>query len=211
MLSKEKLKRILRYRDIMDAQTGLIGEILVRYVLCDRYGLKNEAIEFVNNDFGKPSLRSIKSIKFNISHSGEWVVCAVGEREIGIDIEMVRPIDIHIAKRVFTAQEYNKIKNTKEEHRLECFYRLWTCKESYIKALGSGLSTALNSFSIEEKQSSIKVRMDGEDSNFTIRRYFIDKNYEMAVCSPGESFPDEVNIFSFECLFDKIQRLYLNH
>jgi len=206
LLSKEKREKILRFRNYEDAQRGLIGDILVRKIVCNRTGLRNEDIEFINNKFGKPFLKNTNKIKFNISHSGKWVVCAISEKDIGIDIERIQPIDINFVKRIFTIKENEEIMRINKELQLKYFYELWTCKESYIKALGEGLSIALNSFSIQIKENCISIRTDRDLNNFFPRMYNIDKNYKMAVCSTENSSPDEVNMISLEDLIEEMRQ-----
>ncbi|MDR1059826.1 MAG: 4'-phosphopantetheinyl transferase superfamily protein, partial [Clostridiales bacterium] len=87
---------------------------------------------------------------FNISHSGRHVVCALCDAPVGIDVEIVRPIDMNIANRFFSADERGRLfSEPADGHgRLELFYSIWTRKESFIKMTGEGLSRPLGSFSV---------------------------------------------------------------
>ena len=94
---------------------------------------------------GKPYFANYKDIYHNVSHSGDWWVCAYGESEIGLDLQQNgRKDNMKLAKRFF--------------HPLECawlsgkepsqFYRVWAYNESYLKYTGEGLARDLDSFSV---------------------------------------------------------------
>lgn len=89
---------------------------------------------------GKPYLREYP-LYFNLSHSGEYVVCAVSDREIGVDIQKYSGMNIiRIAKRFFSEEECSTLEvcGTEEEKR-QFFFRLWVRKEAYGKLLGKGI------------------------------------------------------------------------
>lgn len=87
---------------------------------------------------GKPYLKSNRNVFFNISHCHELGVCTVSDAEIGIDAENIRTWNPQVAKRVFSDRENNFLENT--ENKDEAFFRLWTLKESFVKAIGIGIS-----------------------------------------------------------------------
>lgn len=95
---------------------------------------------------GKPYLTDVDDFHFNISHSGRWVVIAYGRSPVGVDVQEFRSRDLEgIARRFFTADEQAYVHTNPNG-----FFRVWTGKESYIKYLGTGLKTPLNSFSVLE-------------------------------------------------------------
>ncbi len=95
---------------------------------------------------GKPYLTDVEDFHFNISHSGRWVVIAYGSSPVGVDVQEFRSRDLEgIARRFFTADEQAYVQTYPDG-----FFRIWTGKESYIKYLGTGLKTPLNSFSVLE-------------------------------------------------------------
>ena len=95
---------------------------------------------------GKPYLLEYPDFFYNISHSGDYAVCAAADSPIGVDIQKLRKPDMRIAERRFTEDEYNYI--CKDEDRN--FFRIWTRKESILKADGAGITIPLNSFSVME-------------------------------------------------------------
>jgi 4'-phosphopantetheinyl transferase len=107
-------------------------------------GREDYRLEYGEN--GKPYLTDGEGVHFNLSHSGRWVVIAYGATPVGVDVQELRANGLEvIARRFFTADE-----RTYAQRDAESFFRIWTGKESYIKYLGAGLKTPLNSFSVLE-------------------------------------------------------------
>ncbi|MDG3044571.1 hypothetical protein OE903_14005 [Bacillus sp. B6(2022)] len=86
---------------MIDARRTLLGEVLIRHIIHEMYALPMEQIIFETEGNGKPVVRQIPSFHFNLSHSGDWVVGAVDDAPVGIDIEEIKPIDLAIAERFF--------------------------------------------------------------------------------------------------------------
>ena len=112
----------------------------------------NEHIRVISDRYGKPFLESHKNIHFNLSHTDNCVACATAKEPVGVDVEMVKPIEIDLADRFFTSNECDYIDCGLDEYKLERFYRIWTRKESYVKMLGKGLFVPLNSFEVLENK-----------------------------------------------------------
>lgn len=203
-ITKEKHERISRFRRYEDAQRALIGDILIRYLLCRKLKIKNKKLIFNTNEFGKPFLSSHNDIHFNVSHSGEWVVCCIDNLPVGIDIEQIKPIDMSIAEKFFSKQEFTELMCKESIKRESYFYDLWTLKESYIKAVGKGLSIQLDSFTICIEQKNITLCSANEPNNYYFKQYFIDNNYKMAVCSRKNEFTDEIKFICINELYDEV-------
>lgn len=132
---------------------GILRKILANYLKIEPI-----TINFTNNEFGKPSLSSHETLNFNISHSNDVALLAFTKNHpIGIDVEFNRQnVEIaEIATRFFTPEEANTINNLPVELQLEHFFTYWTCKEAFIKAIGKGLSYALNKFKVDIKNFKI--------------------------------------------------------
>jgi len=145
LVSQEKQDRIKKFRCFQDAQNCLLGDILARVEICRATGLNCRQIDFSLNPYGKPFLTNSPHIHFNTSHAGHYIACAVANTPVGIDIELMRPIDLKIAQRFFATDE---IKYVMDSDQLDRFYEIWTKKESYVKFDGQGLYKPLFSFSI---------------------------------------------------------------
>src|SRR5688572_20859640 len=90
-------------------------------------------------------------LRFNLSHAGERALIAVSlGREVGVDIEEVRPIEsLTLADRFFAPAEFRAIEALSPAARTDAFFRCWTRKEAFIKAHGAGLSAPLDSFEVD--------------------------------------------------------------
>lgn len=156
---------------------SLAAGLLLDYALRE-YGLCERDMEYTENEHGKPFFANRPDIKFNLSHSGGYAVCAVSDTEIGIDAEKYGDAKdtLEIAKRYFTAGEYEYIKNSADTKTT--FFSLWTRKESLLKAIGTGLSGGLKSY--EVLADEIKVR----DTKFYFSQIGGYENISITVCAP---------------------------
>jgi 4'-phosphopantetheinyl transferase len=185
-----KVQRFLKYED---AARSLIGDRLAREVIAMHNGLSIFDIHFEVDRYGKPHVMNLKEpIYFNVSHSGEWIVCAIDVLPVGIDVEKIKPIDLQITLPYFSGQERGQLMSIPLEQRLAYFFELWTMKESYIKAEGKGLSIPLNSFTIKKSGSSSELIMDDRLSDYHLKQYDIAAAYKLAVCSKRDVFPKHV-------------------
>lgn len=183
-VSQERQSRLRRFAKIDDTYRSLIGDLLVRFVFQKRYGLIGGDLKIGTNDYGKPFLPEYPSFHYNISHSGEYVVCVVHDDAVGVDIEYIGPFDLHLAKELFTQDEYQEV--LANEDSLAVFYDIWTLKESYIKAVGQGLSKSLKGFSIK-KHTNEAIQITDMQTNrlitdYVCRQYKVE-NYRLAVCA----------------------------
>lgn len=194
-ISSEKRQKIRRLINKEDKIRSLIGDLLIRTVLIDELNIPNHNLIFDINLYGKPFLINYPNINFNLSHSGDYVVCAFDCECIGIDIEEIKNIDfIEIAKNFFTSKEYYFILNQKDHLQLETFYEIWTSKESYIKCRGQGLSISLNSFDVDRYHNKeFKIFDNIEYNEYFIKFYNLDFNYKLAICSRNREFSEYIN------------------
>jgi len=138
-----------RDRDRYIAARGILRDLLGKYLRC-----APQSIEFAYGPYGKPALAGADSrpaICFNLSHSHGLAAVAIGqEREVGIDVELIRAefASEAIAKRYFSAKEIDELSRLPAELRTEGFFLCWTRKEAYIKAKGDGLQIPLDSFDV---------------------------------------------------------------
>ncbi len=197
-VSPEKSDRILRFYKREDAERGLISDLLARYLSGSQLGIENQQITFGFNEYGKPFLKDHPQFHFNISHSGEWVVCATDRRPLGIDVEMIQSVDFNIAKRFFSPAEYLRLIGKDGPERLSSFFDLWTLKESYLKATSKGLATDLASFSIIIDNDEINIISANDTGIYYFKQYNIDLRYKLAVCAQHNDFANEVNLIDWE-------------
>lgn len=188
LVSQQKQARIERFRHKRDAMRCLLGDLLSRYALCAKSGLRNHQLKFDVNPYNKPFLAEPAGFHYNISHSGKWVVCAVGDQPVGIDIEQVKEIDLDVANTVFTKEEYDSFIDQDQEHRLSYFYTMWVIKESYMKADGRGMSLPLKSFTIKINDCKILIDTENELKACFFKTYIIDDQHIASICSTEDAF-----------------------
>ena len=139
-VEKDKQEHIKRLKFKNDKDLTMVGDILAKAAIQKVFGIAVADMKFEVGEFGKPFLVSHKDVYFNISHSGNIVVCAVHDKPVGIDIQKMNDVNFEsIAKRVFTKNEQDVFFSTPQETQKEQFYKTWTAKESYIKFLGTGV------------------------------------------------------------------------
>ncbi len=144
------------------------------------HGFRERDAELIYGQYGKPYVKD-KSIFFNLSHSGEYAVCAVSDREVGIDIQEMGALKMKVARRYFTENECKYILSQPDSDKAaDMFYRLWSLKESFVKAVGLGINLPFKSFEIiPEKKVMVLHTFNEKKYKFTERD--ID-NYKLAVC-----------------------------
>lgn len=155
-LCLEEQEKASRFRRETDRQSSIAARGALRVLLSIYTGIPAAEIGFDYSENGKPHVAD-SDIDFNVSHSGEWVVLAIGRnRNIGVDIEMVkREMDVmSIASRYFTSADIELIENAEDQHAV--FFRLWARKEAYVKACGSTLFSELSGFSVPMEEGGEK-------------------------------------------------------
>lgn len=196
-ISPLKKEVISNYYREKDQQRSLIAELLVRMVLIQRCGMKNQEISFIHSENGKPMLVGTETFHFNSSHAGEWVVCAFDSSEIGVDVEKVKTANLAISQSFFSEEEHLDICNAPDPN--DRFFDYWTLKESFIKNSGKGLSQGLNSFTILFSESTIRVMLEGKMlENVYLKQYFLDEGYKLAVCASSAVLPETIRYCSLD-------------
>ena len=185
-VSDQRRNRVETLYNSEKAKQQLVSESLIRMVVRKEMGMKE--IGFGACPHGKPFIVGLPNFYYNLSHSGEWVVCATDRAPIGIDIEMVRPVNIDLARLYFSTAEYRSLIGKTEPEKNRLFFDLWTLKESYIKAKGGGLTIPLDSFTIYSEQGRIRVlSQDGPEEVF-FKRYELGLSYRVSACACNDDF-----------------------
>ena len=166
----DELQRADRFRvgDLRNhyvAARGMMRDVLGRYL-----GTSPQSLAFTYAAHGKPSLAAPwheTGLQFNLAHSHGAAILAVARGEsVGVDIEQIRPMPNAgaLMERFFAKEEINEWKSLPDEQRLEAFFRGWTRKEAYLKAIGSGLSFPLDRFciSLDPSRPPQVLSIDGD-------------------------------------------------
>jgi 4'-phosphopantetheinyl transferase len=134
------------------AARGALREVLGRALSCSP-----AAVELRTAAHGKPQVAG-SPLRFNISHSGARALIALGLCEVGVDIELPRARRTDdIARRFYAPGENERLFALGDAPRADAFFRLWTCKEAFLKATGEGLSRSTRSFEIELREGRARL------------------------------------------------------
>ncbi len=147
MMSGERQKKVDAYLFPKDRRLSLGAGILFHRGL-SAYGLDGRETAVAYGENGKPYLPEHPHIHFNLSHSGNMAMAVFAGVEAGCDVERIREADMELAEKFFTPQEYAYLAGQRQEMQDWAFYRLWTLKESFVKAVGAGLGMEMDSFGI---------------------------------------------------------------
>ena len=149
-LDEAERARAGRFHFEKHRQNFVVGRGVLRLLLGRYLETRPEEVRFEYGAQGKPAL-SAGSLRFNASHSGELAVYAfVNDCDVGIDVELIKG-DFEteeIAERFFSASEIDVLRALPLTDKPAGFFRCWTRKEAYIKAIGSGLSHPLDQFDV---------------------------------------------------------------
>lgn len=181
-VSKDRQLSIQKFHFDVDRKRSMFAEVLLRFLLDRHLSIREQDLSFKKNQYGKPSLLKYEAVHYNCSHSGDWVLCAVGDAPLGVDVEVIKSGDLDIAKRFFTGEEYTWLQELNGKERDIAFYKLWTLKESYVKALGKGLAIPLDSFSFYFGDS-IELKTDTPDSGgYSFWSEQLDQSHMASLC-----------------------------
>jgi 4'-phosphopantetheinyl transferase len=154
VLTPTERARAQRYVFEHHRRRWIVSRATLRLLLSRYLDTEPTLFEFDLNEFGKPSLATPykeMNIEFNLSHSAEIALYAfTRERLVGVDVEYMRAdLDFDgMARHSFSLQEQHVLRNLVGEEKRRTFFRGWTCKEAYAKALGKGFSQAFDQFSV---------------------------------------------------------------
>ena len=121
-----------------------------------RWGAGRKKVGFRYGAHGKPQLAG-SPLHFNISHSGDLALIALAHVELGVDVELPRPRRTDaIARRFYAPGEVERLFAIEDAAaRADAFFRLWTCKEAFLKVTGEGLSRSTQSYEIAPDRSRL--------------------------------------------------------
>ncbi|MDR3566293.1 MAG: 4'-phosphopantetheinyl transferase superfamily protein [Negativicutes bacterium] len=189
--------RALRFRQ--DQERSLLAGLLLRQIIIDNVG--TEPVHFEFNPFGKPSLVGCSSFHFNLSHAGNWIVCAIDHQPIGVDVEKMEVVACaSLARVAFSLEEQQLLQGKSGAVQLDYFYAVWTMKESYCKAVGQGLSMSPEKVTIRIDDQGWGSIAPPEKTRWRLRQYPVEPGYKLAVCASHEAFPEDVTLIDWRQL-----------
>lgn len=167
-LSEYRRARLESVRPDASRRCGIGAELLLNRAITDWWSDFPLPLDIVTLEHGKPALRG-GEVYIGLSHSGAYAAAAVCDEDFGLDIQRDMPPNIALARRFFAADEQEYIARAADAGL--AFTEIWCRKESYIKALGTGLATPLPSFSVMDMPGIWHCALDG---------------CQLAVCVPGQ-------------------------
>ena len=202
-LSAERKEKVCRYRFLKDRVLSIGAEVLLRKALTD-CGIVIPEIRYGFETDGKPFIKGLERVDFNISHSEDLVMVAVSENRIGCDIEKMTDIDLDIVKKFFFREEYEDIAALPDsEERNGLFFRYWTLKESFMKVTGLGMKLPLDSFSIIIGKNGTAVRQNVDSKNYDFAEINAFPGYKCALCVEGKLGGIQLKTVDFREIFNK--------
>lgn len=168
-LPGESQEKIGRFVNRQDKLLHLIGKLLLRDAL-QHFGFDKQVLHEIRySPYLRPYIPSC-NVDFNISHSGNYVLCAIGRGvRLGIDIEMIRTIDLSDFEEVMNADQWQAISGSPDGIRT--FFDYWTIKESVIKADSRGMSIPLKDIHI------VHSTAECDGNRWFLKQLDIDSNY----------------------------------
>lgn len=164
---------ICRYHRWEDQQRNLFGKLLLRTAL-QEIGSHLTLENILYTGYQKPYFTG--EVNFNISHSGDYVICAVSETEIvGVDIEEIKSISFSDFDSEFSAVELAMIYSAPDS--LNAFYHLWTQKEAFLKALGKGLQVPLREVHVQ------RGKIDFNQKTWHLTNATFDESHPLHLCT----------------------------
>ncbi len=137
---------------------------------------------------GKPCLLEHPDVHFNLSHSGEMAMCIMGGETCGCDMEKIREMDLKLSKRFFAASEDAYIRESEDPQ--DSFFRIWTLKESFMKATGEGFRRPLSSFEMVMRDN---IHVKGAPEWF-FHELAMNEGYRASCCMRSSDKPELLEI-----------------
>jgi len=173
------------------ATFALRRQVLSQYLAC-----APEELAFRSGPWGKPELKESNSdLHFNGSHSRQYLLLAVGRHPLGVDIQQHKTTNtgyLRLAERFFAKAEVEILAAQDPKQRQQLFYRLWTRKEAFVKALGKGISFGLRRFSVSAEEAGMHCLLSVDDSATLARPWtlgsipLVEQDYSAALAVKAE-------------------------
>ena len=189
ILNSEETARAQRFIKPQHQQRFTVARGMLR-ILLGRYLQQDPStLQFHFNKYGKPYLQTSSNIEFNLSHSNNLALLAIGQQyPLGVDIEYFsqRPF-IDIAKIMFSPNELEYLNNASPEQHTPIFFNIWTQKEAVIKACGIGLTYPTKTFDVSINTDNMLLLQDPvTQTSWQLHTFNLQEHYASALCAaPG--------------------------
>ncbi len=177
-LSGYRIKKASGYRLETDKLLCLAAGIALNKGLKE-FNLKEKDLTIKENLYGKLYFEERDDIKFNLSHSKDTAIAVISSKEVGCDIEKLRKYNEKLSYKYFSKEENDFINKSKNKD--ESFTRIWTLKESFLKAIGIGLIQNMNEFSIIPNETHVEIKQNIDKRKWSLKEIKIGDNY-ISIC-----------------------------
>jgi 4'-phosphopantetheinyl transferase len=189
-LSAREHARRRSFKDPEHGRRWATGRGFLREVLGAAAGVKPSEVVIRYGEHGKPRIDSNEGLEFNLSHSGSLALLVLGLCPVGADIERHKPRRwADVARRFYAPGEQERLFAPPEEDQEARFFRIWTCKEAFLKCTGEGLSRSLRSYEMELSGDGARLAWarDVEASEYSVFPIDPRPGYSAAAVARGRS------------------------
>ena len=176
ILHLEEQKRAYRYHREADKQRFIITRAYLRLLLSKYLSIAPHNLFFETEVNGKPYVKLLSGIiHYNVSHSGDYALIAICTEKVGIDVELINP-DVHYEDIMEISFNPDEIAHVHEsQNPIFDFYKIWTRKESLLKALGSGIDDTITNAPGLGGDHFLKTAMISDKDNYFIQTFSVDE------------------------------------
>ena len=186
-LSNDEIVRANKFRFPEHRQRFVAARGILRQLLANYLNIRPEKVVFDYGDRGKPKLvqsNNCDRLQFNISHSQGYALYGFTQKcPIGVDLECLRemPDAVKIARRFFSPREFEFIASLDPPQQTKVFFKFWTAKEAYLKAIGTGLAGSLGAVDITlDSSENVDLMAIAGDNNLV-------KDWSLYSCIPASN------------------------
>ncbi|MBE9044853.1 4'-phosphopantetheinyl transferase superfamily protein [Pleurocapsales cyanobacterium LEGE 10410] len=205
-LSPDEVARADRFHFAQHRARFIAARGILRQLLGNYLQLNPSKVKFVYGDRGKPQLAIMlnSSLEFNVSHSQDYALYGfVYNCPIGVDLEYLREMEdaLKIAQRFFSPGEYRLLASLPKKQQQKGFFKIWTAKEAYLKAIGTGLAGSLTrtEVALDSAGSPCLQAIEGKKVASWTTHFFIPaSNYVAVVAAPALITTKQIDCWNWQ-------------
>lgn len=199
LMQSDELRRAYRYRQLADRQRFIYTRGVLRALLSRYVNERADLIVFSEGVNKKPELPGHRGLDFNVSHSGDWVLIAIGKVNVGVDIEQIKP-DFpfeDLLPSTLSPEECTWLDGRTDARSR--FYQLWTRKEALVKATGIGMSDNFPKVPSLDGIHDVPGDFIGATATWAVAGFMTDENYPASLAYNSET--RSINFYSLDTSF----------
>ena len=197
-ISQNRIAKINKFNNNILKLQSLYSELLIRFSIISYTGYSNFHKKKKKSPSGKPYVKNIPNLYFNVSHSGFYVVIAIGTYNLGIDIEKIKKITPHFIRSQLSLNEQHALAEYPISDQLRLFFNYWCLKECYLKYLGTGINSRMDKLDFKISEMS-PIQLNNYNNSPYFQILEINSDYKAAICMENddqiilhEVFPNEI-------------------